>query len=257
MKVGLCTISNKERDVADLIAVAGSIGFDGVEIWGQDHVGDGTERACRTITEAADEAGVDVAVYGSYLRAAGDRDPGTDGTTAGRLDGDTIEHELAVADGIGADLIRIWAGSLEYEDVDDPYWNAVVADVERIGERAEAYGIDVTIEKHANTVTKSLAGARNLIEAVDRENVGLNYQPNPGIDAATLEAEATELAPLTNHMHVLSVHERESDYAFEALLDSFRAGGYEGYVNVEFVSGELPYEEAVRADYDYLRSIID
>lgn len=33
--------------------------------------------------------------------------------------------------------------------------------------------------------------------------------------------------------------------------------GYDGYVDVEFVSDELPYEESVRTDYEFVRSVID
>jgi sugar phosphate isomerase/epimerase len=258
MKVGLCTISNQDRDVVDLVDLAGDVGFDGVEIWGKDHVGDGSKAACETIVDVAADAGVDVAVYGSYLRAAGDRDLDAGDDSDGRLDDDAIDREFEIADRLGADLIRIWAGSHNFEDVDDDYFDAVVADVQRIGDRAEAYGVDVTVEKHANTVANSCTGARDLIEAVGQETVGLNYQPNHWFDQPELEAEAAALAPLSNHMHTIGVHEKgTTDYDFEGLLEEFSAVGYDGYFNVEFVADDLPYEDSVRADHEFLRSLLD
>lgn len=266
MNVGLCTISNKDREVDDIVALAGEVGYDGVEIWGKDHVGDGSRETCDAIRDAAEDAGVEIPVYGSYLRAAGDVDLDPDDAPAGTLDDAEIEEELEIADRLGTDLIRIWAGGHDYEDVGDAYWDAVVEDVDRIGATAEDYGIDVTVEKHTNTVTNSLEGARRLIEAVDRDAVGLNYQPHTRLGPEEIDAEAAELAPLSNHMHVLAVHERgtsdrypysRGDYDFEALLERFAAADYDGYVNVEFVSEELGYEEAVRADHDFVRSALE
>ncbi|WP_242695640.1 sugar phosphate isomerase/epimerase family protein [Halomontanus rarus] len=251
--VGLCTISAKDRSVEEVLELAGAVGYDGVEIWGQDHVGDGSEMTCERIAEAADEQGLEIASYGSYLRCGSDA-----------FD-DDLEHELAIADRLGTEIVRIWAGSQEYGDHEQDHWDRVVADLERVTERAADDGLEVTVEKHNNTLTHTLEGAKKLIETIDDERCRLNYQPGFSIPADELEREAEALAPLSNQLHLQTTRERtareraplsESYYDLEAILEPF-GRGFDGYANVEFVTDERPYREAIEADLRYVRSFLE
>jgi len=165
MQVGVCTISAKSQSVESILDRCGDLPVDGVEIWGEDHVGDGSPERCREIAAAAEANGLAVPVYGSYLR------PGT-----GTFDED-VDRELAIADRLGADVIRVWAGEQEYEDCEPAHWDRVVADLERLGTAAGERGLAVTVERHSGSVTNATAGARELIEQVDAPAVGLNWQP--------------------------------------------------------------------------------
>lgn len=250
MKVGLCTISNKEAACADVIALAGTGGYDGVEIWGQGHIGDGSESTCRRIATAAADAGLEIPVYGSYLRA------GTDEFA------ENLSHEVAVADRLGTDLIRVWAGSAEYGDHDPAYFNRVVRDLHELTERAAEVGVAVTVEKHAGTLTNTFEGARKLITAVDHQHCGLNYQPDFSVPADVIEREIAELGPFANHCHLQAVPVRgardrcplsEAFYDVGGVLDGL-AAGFDGYAMVEFVTDECPYHEAIADDLAYIRS---
>lgn len=252
MKCGLCTISDKERPVEDVIEIAADAGYDGIEVWGKDHVGDGSRETCQRIADAAADHGVEVPTYGSYLRC-GDDD----------FD-DALDRELRIADRLGADTIRVWPGRQEHGDHDPDHWDAVVADLERVTERAADYDLAVTVEKHANTLTNDREGARRLIEAIGDDRCGLNYQPGFGIPADEIEREAEALAPLSNQLHLQGPRERtERDrapladvyYDLEAVLEPFLDRGFDGYANVEFVTDEVPYREAVAADLAHLRSL--
>lgn len=258
MNVGLCTISDTERPVEEVLELAGEAGYDGVEIWGRDHVGDGSPETCRRVAETADEHGLEIPVYGSYLRC------GTD-----EFD-DELAHELAIAEQLGADLIRVWAGNREYGDHDDDHWDAVVADLDRLTERAGGRGVGVTVEKHAGTVTDAREGARRLIEAIDDDRCGLNYQPGFSIPEDELERESETLAPLSNNLHLQAVRERgernrcplaEAFYDLETILEPFlengngAENGFDGYANVEFVTDERPYRDAIADDLRHVRSI--
>lgn len=248
MNVGLCTISDKERGVEEILELAGEVGYDGVEIWGKDHVA-GTEP--ERIADAAADAGVEIPTYGSYLRC------GSEGFSA------DLDDELAISDGLGSDMIRVWAGSQEYGDHDERHWDRVVADLERVAERAADRGLSVTVEKHANTVTNNLEGARELIETVDHEVCGLNYQPGFSIPADELEREAEVLEPFSNQLHLQGTYERtdseraplsEVYYDLEAVLEPFAK--FEGYANVEFVTQDRSYREAIAADLETVRSLV-
>lgn len=254
MNVGLCTISAKERPVEEIVDLASAVGYDGVEVWGRDHVGDGSEATCDRIATVAAENGIEIAAYGSYLRC------GTESFD------DDLERELAIADRLGTGTIRVWAGTQEYGDHDDEHWERVVGDLRHVTDRAADRGLAVTVEKHDDTLTDTLEGAKTLIEAVDDERCGLNYQPGFSIPPDELEREAESLAPLSNQLHLQTTRERtgrdraplaESYYDLGAILDPFLERGFDGYANVEFVTDERPYREAIEADLATVRSIVE
>jgi sugar phosphate isomerase/epimerase len=253
MQVGVCTISAKSQSVESILDRCGDLPVDGVEIWGEDHVGDGSPERCREIAAAAEANGLAIPVYGSYLR------PGT-----GTFDED-VDRELAIADRLGADVIRVWAGEQEYEDCEPAHWDRVVADLERLGTAAGERGLAVTVERHSGSVTNATAGARELIEQVDAPAVGLNWQPLFEHDAGTVVADARELAPLANNVHVQAVpapgeHDRcalaDAYFDVAAVVEAFEETGFDGFLEIEFVTEAAPYGAALAADVAFLRALV-
>lgn len=254
MRFGLCTISNKDAGGPTVIEQAATAGYDGVEIWGRDHVGDGTPEECRTLRRAADEHGIEIPVYGSYLR------PGTAEFPEG------IIPELTIADHLDADLIRVWAGTEEFGDHDHDHWTTVAEDLQTLSACAEKHEIEVTVEKHEGSLTNTQTGARRLLEAVDHSNCGLNYQPLFSIPNSDLLDEIRVLGPYCNNVHLQAVPERGGwprcalEHAYfdvVELLGQLSDTGFDGYVNVEFVRDDIPYERAIADDLGYLRSVTD
>lgn len=253
MNFGLCTLSNKEKSVEDVARIAADVGYDGLEIWGNGHVGDGSVETCREISAASEGAGIDIPAYGSYLRAGADEFE------------DTVAHEVAVADRLGADCVRVWAGHSGYDDHDPTHFDQVVDDLRAVSEGAAERDLAVTVEKHANTLTDTLSGARAVIEAVDRTNCGLNYQPGFSVPADVIANEVDTLGPLVNHCHLQAVREcgssdrcplSEAFYDVEGVLDGLEATGFDGYAMIEFVTDERPYREAIADDLAHLRLLV-
>jgi sugar phosphate isomerase/epimerase len=249
VNVGLCTIANTAADATAVIGAAGAAGYDAVEIWGKDHVGDGSADRCDRLREAAREAGVTIAVYGSYLRC------GT-GSFA-----DARDREVAIADRLGADRIRVWLGECDYEDRTVAGWERAIADLQRVTDVVADRGLAVTVETHGGSLTNRPDGARRAIEAVEGP-CGLNWQPLFDKPADALPVEARALAPLTNNVHVQAVPERGSDdrcpldeayFDVGACLAALRDGGFDGLVAVEFVTDDRPFEEAIAADLAFLQ----
>lgn len=254
MNVGLCTISAKERDPEAVFDVAAAAGADGVELWGEDHVGDGGAETCETLAAAADERGLSLPVYGSYLR------PGAD-----EFEGEW-RRELRVADDLGASLLRVWAGDREYGDCPADQWEAVVADLRTLAGAAAGRGVGVTVERHAGTVTNATAGAAELVDDVDAPNCGLNWQPLFSHDAGTVRGDAERLADRANNVHLQAVAEpgasdrcalADAYFDVAGVVEAFRAAGFEGYLEVEFVTDRAPYAAAVAADVAFLRTLVD
>lgn len=253
MKLGLCTISNKEWPVGDVVELAGEVGYDGVEIWGRDHVGDGTTATCRQIHDVAAACNVEIPVYGSYLR------PGSDSFA------DELDEEVRIAADLGAEFVRVWPGSVSYGEHSDDHWEDAVADLSATAEAAAERGLSVTVEKHANTLTETAEGATRLVEEVDEPNCGLNWQPSFQLDADAVLADAEACAPHANNVHIQAPSEpggsrcllSAAHFDVPAVFGTLSDAGFDGYVEVEFVTEDAPYREAVRADRDYLQSVLE
>lgn len=254
MQLGLCTISNTELPVERVLEVAADVGYDGVEIWGKAHVGDGGADTCESIGTTARDLGLDVAVYGSYLTV------GTDAFA------EAYERELVIADRLGADLIRVWPGDREYGDHAPAAFEAAVEDLRTLAERAVQLDLGVTIEKHEGRLSNTTEGARRLVDAVDHPDCGLSWQPLFSLSESELAAEAETLAPRTNNVHLQAPAERAGEertllsnayFDVGAVLDRFETARFDGYLEVEFVSQNRLYEDAVRRDHEYLRSLVE
>jgi sugar phosphate isomerase/epimerase len=259
MRTGLCTISNKEWDPESVVDLAASVGFDAVEVWGGEHVNGGDPSRCRAVAAACEDAGVAVAVYGSYLR------PGTASYD------EEWESTLEAAAALDADLVRVWPGDQNYGEHEESHWAQTVSDLEHLAPRAADRGLEVTIEKHVGTLSWRDEGAARLVEAVDAPNCGLNWQPTFVDDAAAVVESAERLAPLTNNVHLQSVPEpcdvRTTDVSRSLLADGYFDLGaviapfvdrdLPGAVEVEFVTPDLDYETAVTRDHEYLAAALE
>lgn len=253
MQVGLCTISGSQRSVVAVIDDAAAAGYDGVEVWGKDHVGDRSPETCRSIADHAERASIEIAVYGSYLRA---------GTPAFESD---LPGELAVASSLGADLIRVWAGTTEFGDHDDASMARTVDDLRTVTTRANRSGIGVTVERHAGTLTNTTTGAQRVIEGVDHPRCGLNWQPSFRMSPSAVTTDARRLAPISNNVHLQAVATQGGSdrcllsaayFSVEEVLMPFHDGTFDGYVNVEFVAEDRAYRAAIEADLALIRSVL-
>lgn len=252
MHIGVCTISSKSREVEEVLDIAADLGADGVEVWGQDHIGDGSPERCRAIAEEAANNGLEIPVYGSYLRA------GTDAFA------DDYERELRIAEDLGAEYIRVWAGQEEHPEVSDAHRDAVFDDLTTLGEAAADTEVDVTVERHAGTVTNTTEGARETIDATP-PTVGLNWQPMGDHTATEVSDDITALAEVTNNVHIQTKAEPNGDercplafsyFDIADIVSTLDDAGFDGYVEVEFVTQRSPYPPALAADVAFLDTLL-
>lgn len=250
MNVGVCTISSKERSPEAVIDLVAGVGGAGVEVWGKGHVEDAAQ--CRELAGYASDRGIEIPVFGSYLRPGGDA-----------FEAD-MHREIELAEALGADLIRVWAGSTEYQEADRAEYEGVVADLRTLAEALDGTGIDVTVERHAGTVTNTTAGAAAVI-ADTPTNVGLNWQPNFAQAATEIETDIRELADVTNNVHLQTRHDPSaggraplafSYFDVAGVIDELAAAGYDGYLEVEFVTEGARYGPTVAADVAFIQQAV-
>jgi sugar phosphate isomerase/epimerase len=264
MKVGLCTIAYQEHPLEEALDRAAAIQFDGVELWGKPpHLAPGAGEADgRGIGEAIRGRGLEAAVFGSYLR-------GVEEPFAPAMEG-----LLAVAGGLGAPLVRVWAADRGSDRAEDPLYALTARNLMMVCARGADLGLRFVLERHGNTLADTIASTVRLLEMAPAPNLGVNYQVASGEDTATVLNGIRRLGDriwnvhAQNYLRVDGVPRAsdlcsgEVDYA--QVVPALREVGYDGYLEIEFIrrattpSSELDAlstERAVRADYALLRRL--
>ncbi len=267
-KAGLCTIACRDSSLTEAIDTAAQVGAGAVEIWGQPpHVSYPPEEGeVARAVEHARQRGVATPVFGSYYRVG--RDVEYDGVPV------TKENQIELSRMFGADIIRIWAGTKNYEECTAEEIEAVIADVREFGDMAAGAGIEVVLERHANTILNRWDNVAEMMERIAHGNVALNWQIPCPAGNADYRAHSVDdymtLLPYAGHCHMQNhTHEESETWRGRTLLDegiadysrfgeALRKAGYEGWLMVEFAADErggLSKLEALRHDIEFLKSL--
>ena len=255
MKTALCTIAFKDRPFEDVLDLAVQAGFDGVEPWGKPHHMPASYNAeeNRRIARSIRERGLEVSQYGSYINPV----------SAG------FEREMAegldTASDLGADRIRVWAGSCGSDEATDEDWRNAVSGFRRFADRAGDRGVSLVLEMHLGYLSDTADGSLRLVEGVARHNFLLNFQPMYTDNARRVIAVARQVAP-----HVATVHAQnyvsegrnarslisEGYVDYREVVRELSAAGFDGYLEVEFVRDDDP-GAALIADAGFLRGLCE
>lgn len=186
----LCSVTFRSLTPEELIPLASRNGVRAIE-WGADvHVPLGDLARAEQVAELCRKQEIDAASYGSYVRA---------GDAAASED---FAQALAVAQALGADNIRVWAGRNTPEKYTDTELRSIVADLAAMAESAAPHSITVSVEFHRNSLTERLADTVQMLEQADHPNLFSYWQPVPGRTLEERFAEITALAPWLGHVHV-------------------------------------------------------
>jgi 3-dehydroshikimate dehydratase len=166
MKTGLVSVSFRQLSPGEIIALTAKAGLDGIEWGGDIHVPHGDLKRAAEVGKMTEQAGLNIAAYGSYYRV------GTDQAESG-----IFEQVLETALVLGAHSVRVWAGNRGSQAADGKWREAVVSDSRRIAELAEKEGIKVCYEYHGNTLTDTEDSALRLLQEVDHSNMLTLWQP--------------------------------------------------------------------------------
>jgi 3-dehydroshikimate dehydratase len=239
IRPGLVSITFRQLSPPAIVALAAQAGLEAIEWGGDVHVPHGDVDQARAVRRMTEEAGLQVAAYGSYYRVGHDEPC-------------PFASVLDTAVALGAPLIRVWAGKQGSDTADDTYRARVVSDSRQIAELAAAAGLDVAYEFHGGTLTDTGASARMLLEAVAHPHLGTYWQPpvwatvEQGLE--TLEA----ILPWLRHVHVFSWRRSgagqgttrlplaEGEAAWMRYLPVAASTGRECYAELEFVQDDAP-----------------
>ena len=257
--VALCSICAMDRSLADAAALAARCGADGFEVTARAphlEASAGPDEV-RTAGERIRASGLEVTAYGSYLSYTG---PAYEAEAA---------REVERAATLGTRLLRVWAG--HPKGALDDIRHEVVAMLRAVGDAAAGEGIRVVVERHGGTLADSADRSEALLDAVDHENVVLNYQPLDGLppgEAADQPADARRLIPRSHYFHVKNYRPNRTKSAplllggdletgvldYHAILRAAVEAGYRGPYAIEFVAfDDRPLEAKVAAGIEWLR----
>ena len=264
--VGLCTVAFKERSVREIAEMAAAAGADGLEIWGQPpHIGYPIDSVqCRRVRETVASHGLTICALGSYFQ------PGKTISFAGVMP--DPENQIRLADLLGTKVIRIWAGTANYDDASPEERESVCEAIGDFADAAHKEGMSVVLERHNSSLTNSWTSPAAVLETIARSNVHLNYQVPHPVRPEELAAGAVDdyrrYLKDSAHAHVQNYRARHGETEspircyldegvadYSGLGDAAAEAGYNGYFMVEFLPDDLEGltpVEALRRDIDYL-----
>ncbi|KXU37925.1 hypothetical protein AXK11_01450 [Cephaloticoccus primus] len=203
---GLVSITFRNLNPTEIIELVQRAELEVIEWGGDVHVPHGDLARARDVRARTRDAGLAVAAYGSYYRAAYSEQAQAEGH-------DAIEfmRVLETAVMLGAPAIRVWAGRQGSADAEAAGTRSrVVEDLVRIAELAAGAGVQVATEFHGGTLTDTNESARRLFfEEAIHPNLYSYWQPPVGMSEADCLAGLRAMAPKLSHLHVFQWSRRE------------------------------------------------
>lgn len=189
IRPGLCSVTFRALAPEEIVALAADAGLEAVEWGGDVHVPPGDVARAEQVARATTDAGLAVASYGSYFRA------GVDEELAPILDS---------AEALGADRVRIWAGSVDAADATDADWAQTVDRLRTAAAEAGERGIGLALEFHSGTLAATAPATLRLLAEVDSTHLSTYWQPTVAAPVDAVLGEYRALASRTSAAHVFS-----------------------------------------------------
>jgi sugar phosphate isomerase/epimerase len=255
-----------DRTLSDTFEIAADIGFDGVEpMCREPHASEDTSpEQVRDWKDQLADLGLSVPCLATYTGHYVGKD---DDECEAELD--SLERFLEMADVLDCDLVRHWTGGPSLYEAGDEHFEEAAHWMRRAADRAAAYDKTLAIEIHAGGLTETADSTVNLLERIDRDNVGAIHDAGNMyiVDTDFGSESVSTLADWLSHVHVkdevrvddgslpgafevetrhetetfrhtmLGQGETDHEPLFEALVER----GYDGYVSAEC---HVPQNEA-------------
>ncbi|MEE1650649.1 TIM barrel protein [Brachybacterium sp. J144] len=251
IRAGLCSVTFRPLSPEQIVDLTVGAGLSRIEWAGDVHVPPGDPGRAEEVRALTENALLDVASYGSYLRFEGDEEQV-------RADGEAV---LASAVALGAPRIRVWAGSQGSADVAPEERARIAARVRAFADRAGEAGVEVGLEFHGRTLTDEIGSTLALLDEVSRENVLSYWQPHQDMPDADALATLRATLPHASTIHVFSwwpgskrLPLAERGELWEQVFGILVAEGSPRDALLEFVPGDDP--ATLEGEAETLRALI-
>ncbi|MBQ8162277.1 MAG: sugar phosphate isomerase/epimerase [Clostridia bacterium] len=232
----------------EILEICRECGLQAIE-WSENaHVQAGDAEGARALGEKTRAAGLRIAAYGSYYRLGEQED----------VDG-VFSRSLISAKALGADVIRVWAGTKASEEVSEDERKRLTLEARRIAEKAQAEGIRVAFEWHKNTLTDTNASAERLIREADHPNLCCLWQPTVALTPRERVEGIRRMQGKLVNFHVYSWPDGKrgplNAAEWQFYLDAGAGLGGEHFALLEFVRDDSL--EQFRQDAQVLVKLLD
>ena len=188
---GLVSVSFRKLTIEEIIKLCKENNLDMVE-WGSDvHAPFDDFEKLNQIVKLQSEYNISCCSYGTYF-------------SLGVTPLSELSEYIKAAKILGTDILRIWGGNKNYEDMQDEERENFISQAKRAAEIAKANNVILCSEWHADTFTSCLDGGLRLVKEVNSPNFKTYWQPNRLRDFNTNLYEAKIIAPYTTHIHVFN-----------------------------------------------------
>lgn len=218
MRIAGHTLGTPEHTVSQALTLFASAGLDAAEVIYQDDYLSGLPlrdvRTAHAARRASEEAGIPIVGITPYTTGINSLDEG-EWTAAV----DELRGAVEIAQVVGADRIRVYAGSWRPDQDDHAgHWSQLVAALSTLAPEASAAGVRLCVENHFGTMTQSAADTARLVEQVGHPAVRVLYdQANLTFthDEPHEQALAVQ-GDLIGHVHVKDLVFTNPDAPFRA-----------------------------------------
>ncbi|MBW8764484.1 MAG: sugar phosphate isomerase/epimerase [Microbacterium sp.] len=189
IRPGLCSVTFRALAPVEIVALAASAGLEAIEWGGDVHVPPGDVTRAQQVAQATTDAGLAVASYGSYFRAGADEE---------------LTPILDSAEALGADRVRIWAGSVDAAEATDADWAQTVDRLRSAAAEAGERGIELALEFHSGTLAATAPATLRLLDEVASPHLRTYWQPTVAASVDAVLDDYRALGAHTSAAHVFS-----------------------------------------------------
>lgn len=171
------------RPLDEAIEYAAEIGYDGVEPMGREpHLSTDTSiERVEELAEQIEDLGLAVPCLGSYTGHYVEKDE-----NECERELEKLQTFLKFADVLDCDLVRHGPGGPPVRDASEEDFAKAATWLRRAADLAAEYDVDLGVEIHTNTIAETTDSTLELLDMVDRSNVGAIH------DAANMWISQTE-----------------------------------------------------------------
>jgi sugar phosphate isomerase/epimerase len=261
MRIAGHTLGTPDQTVPEALALFREAGLDAAEVIYQDGYRSGLPlgdlAAAAEARAVADELDVPIAGLTPYTTGINHADPTL------RLQAlDELRGAFEIAHILGADRVRIYAGSWHPGDADHAgHWARLVESLAALAPEAADAGVTLCIENHFGTMTQTARDTAALVRELGTPSVRVLYdQANLAFTHdEDVDAAFAAQGDLIGHVHVKDLVFIDTDAAFVA-SETARVKAEERNVRSRIVGeGVLPWDRILAAllqsGYDDLLSL--
>lgn len=265
MRLAGHTLGTPEQTIPEALALFAAAGLDAAEVIYEDGYRSGLplrdRRAAQEVRRVSDDLGVPIVGLTPYTTAINAVDQGEWQAAVEEFRG-----AIEIAQIVGADRLRVYAGSWRPDDPDHaPHWNRLLEALRTLAPEAANAGIRLCVENHFGTMTQSAAETARLVREVDHAAVRVLYdQANLTFTHDEPYEEALRLqGDLIGHVHVKDLVFTDPDAPFRAaetarVAASERAvrsrvvgDGVVPWADILLALSSLGYDDVLSVEYEY------